>query len=589
MAGRNVLVTGGTGGIGRATATGLAELGARVGITGRDLTRTDAAAADIRAATGNPQVDAFAADVSSQAEVRRLAAAVLAAYPHLDVLVNNVGGYWAHRHTTVDGLEHTFAVNHLAPFLLTNLLLDRLAASAPARVVTVSSGAHAMGRIDFEDLQGERGYSRPAGLHPVEAGERAVHLRAGPTTGRDRGHRHRAAPRRGPHRLRRRGHAGDAVRRAAARPAVHEEPRPRSGDLGLPGLLRRGGGRDRSVLRQQQTQEEQRPGSHDTATAARLWQVSAELVGLDPPPQERITMRLGVHLVNFAFPGGPAEIGPTVARVGAVAEEAGVANLSCMDHYLQMVAWASAGSTRRCWRATPPSASSPAHTSTVELQLLVTGVTYRHPGLLAKIVSTLDVLSGGRAVLGIGAAWYEREHRGLRRALPAAEGAVRAAGGDAADRAPDVGTRRRPVRRAALPAGRDDQLPAAAHPAAPADHDRRQPGSRRRCAWSRSTPTPATSSPGRRPDPSRSRPSSTSCAEHCRREDSDFDRIRKTILWVGPLVPDAAGGAAFAETMRGYAAIGIEEVHVMPFGPDPVGFVTDLGEHVIPRLARIEP
>ena len=91
--------------------------------------------------------------------MRRLADEVLAAYPRLDVLVNNVGGYWATRHTTVDGLEHTFAVNHLAPFLLTNLLLDRLRASAPARVVTVSSGAQAMGRINFDDLQGEQQYN----------------------------------------------------------------------------------------------------------------------------------------------------------------------------------------------------------------------------------------------------------------------------------------------------------------------------------------------------------------------------------------------------------------------------------------------
>jgi len=75
------------------------------------------------------------------------------------VLVNNVGGFWAHRHVTADGLEHTFALNHLAPFLLTNLLLERLEASAPARVVTVSSGAQSMGRIDFDDLQGARNYS----------------------------------------------------------------------------------------------------------------------------------------------------------------------------------------------------------------------------------------------------------------------------------------------------------------------------------------------------------------------------------------------------------------------------------------------
>jgi NAD(P)-dependent dehydrogenase (short-subunit alcohol dehydrogenase family) len=159
MTGKFVLVTGGTGGIGKATAIGLATMGARVGVTGRDVSRTAQAAADVSAASGNPAVDAFAADMTSQAEVRRLAAAVLGAYPRLDVLVNNVGGFWAHRHPTVDGLEHTFALNHLAPFLLTNLLLERLKASAPARVVTVSSNAHTTGRIDFDDLQGARSYS----------------------------------------------------------------------------------------------------------------------------------------------------------------------------------------------------------------------------------------------------------------------------------------------------------------------------------------------------------------------------------------------------------------------------------------------
>jgi retinol dehydrogenase 14 len=159
MAGKTVLVTGGTGGIGQATAIGLAALGARVGITGRDPARTEAAAAVIRATPGSPAVDAFAADMSAQAGVRRLAAQVLDTYPRLDVLVNNAGGFWAHRHVTADGLEHTFALNHLAPFLLTSLLLDRLTASAPARILNVSSGAHARGRIDFGDLQSERNYS----------------------------------------------------------------------------------------------------------------------------------------------------------------------------------------------------------------------------------------------------------------------------------------------------------------------------------------------------------------------------------------------------------------------------------------------
>jgi retinol dehydrogenase-14 len=158
MAGRTVLVTGGTGGIGRATATGLATMGAHVAITGRDRERTEGAAREIGAA-GGAQVDVFVADLSSQTEVRRLADEVLQTYPRIDVLINNVGGYWNTRHVTPDGFEHTFALNHLAPFLLTSLLLDRLTQSAPARVVTVSSNAHTTGQIDFDDLQGEQTYS----------------------------------------------------------------------------------------------------------------------------------------------------------------------------------------------------------------------------------------------------------------------------------------------------------------------------------------------------------------------------------------------------------------------------------------------
>jgi retinol dehydrogenase 14 len=159
MTGKTVLITGGTGGIGRAAAIGLTSLGARVGITGRDRERAEVAAAAIAKESGNPSVDVFVGDMASQAEVRRLADEILATYPRLDVLLNNVGGFWAHRHVTADGFEHTFALNHLAPFLLTNLLLDRLIASAPARVVTVSSGAQSMGNIDFDDLMGERKYS----------------------------------------------------------------------------------------------------------------------------------------------------------------------------------------------------------------------------------------------------------------------------------------------------------------------------------------------------------------------------------------------------------------------------------------------
>ena len=158
MSGRTVLVTGGTGGIGKATALGLAAMDARVAITGQNPARAQAAAHEIRDTHG-AEVVTFVADLSSQSDVRCLADEVLDALPRIDVLVNNVGGYWNTRHVTVDGLEHTLALNHLAPFLLTSLLVERLKQSAPARVVTVASHAHAQGRIDFDDLQGERSYS----------------------------------------------------------------------------------------------------------------------------------------------------------------------------------------------------------------------------------------------------------------------------------------------------------------------------------------------------------------------------------------------------------------------------------------------
>ena len=122
------------------------------------------------------QVEAFVADPSSQSEVRRLAGEVLDKLSRIDVLVNNVGGYWATRHISADGLERTFALNHLAPFLLTNLLLDRLKKSAPARVITVSSNVHAMGQVDFDYLQGEASRLRLTRLQPLQAGQRPFDL-----------------------------------------------------------------------------------------------------------------------------------------------------------------------------------------------------------------------------------------------------------------------------------------------------------------------------------------------------------------------------------------------------------------------------
>jgi retinol dehydrogenase 14 len=158
MSGKTVLITGGTGGIGKATALGLARAGAHVAVVGRDMERTKHAASDIREA-GGTTVEVFVADLSSQSQVRRLADEVRNRLLRLDVLVNNVGGFWNTRHVTTDGLEHTFALNHLAPYLLTRLLLDHIRSDGGGRVVTVASNAHAQGGLDFGDLQGERSYS----------------------------------------------------------------------------------------------------------------------------------------------------------------------------------------------------------------------------------------------------------------------------------------------------------------------------------------------------------------------------------------------------------------------------------------------
>jgi len=152
------LVTGGTSGIGYEIALGLARQGARVVIVGRNSEKNAAAARAITAKSGNERVEFLTADLSSQASIRGLAAIVTANHDRLEVLVNNAGGLFSKRQVTVDGLEMTFALDHLAYFLLTNLLLPLLKASAPARVVNTSSGAHHRGHVQFDDLQGERKY-----------------------------------------------------------------------------------------------------------------------------------------------------------------------------------------------------------------------------------------------------------------------------------------------------------------------------------------------------------------------------------------------------------------------------------------------
>ncbi len=295
-------------------------------------------------------------------------------------------------------------------------------------------------------------------------------------------------------------------------------------------------------------------------------------------------MRLGVHLVNFTLPGGPESIGPTLAAAGRAAEEAGLDNLSVMDHYLNLDMMGDASQPMLEGYTTLGFLAG--HTQSVELQMLMTGVTYRHPGLLAKIVSTLDVLSGGRAALGIGAAWYEREHLALGVPFP-----------PLAERFERLEETLQIVRQMW------------------SDDDGPYDGKHYQLAETINSPQPL-----RRPRPPimiggggerktlrlvakyadacnvfAGRGAGTDQVAHklgvlrewCEREGREYDEIRRTVLYNGLIAPDAAGGAAFVEEMRALADVGIQEVHVMPLQGDPVDFVRALGEHVVPRLHQI--
>jgi NAD(P)-dependent dehydrogenase (short-subunit alcohol dehydrogenase family) len=158
MEGKVVMVTGGNAGIGRETMRELAKTGAQLVMVCRDPGRGTAACRDIELSAGSASLEMMVADLSSQAQIRKLAKDFKSNYDHLDVLVNNAAIIPRRRQVTDDGIELQLAVNHLAPFLLSHLLLDVLIASVPSRIINVSSGTHPRGRIDFDDLQAERGY-----------------------------------------------------------------------------------------------------------------------------------------------------------------------------------------------------------------------------------------------------------------------------------------------------------------------------------------------------------------------------------------------------------------------------------------------
>jgi NAD(P)-dependent dehydrogenase (short-subunit alcohol dehydrogenase family) len=162
MQGKICLITGATNGIGKSTAMGLARMGGTVVIVGRNAGKTARTVDEIRpvAQENGGRVDSLLADLSSLRQIRDLAEEFKRRYSRLHVLINNAGGWFQRREVTVDGLEMNFAYNHLAYFLLTNLLLDTLIASAPARIINVTSQMYKGGKLDFSDLQSERSYSR---------------------------------------------------------------------------------------------------------------------------------------------------------------------------------------------------------------------------------------------------------------------------------------------------------------------------------------------------------------------------------------------------------------------------------------------
>jgi F420-dependent oxidoreductase-like protein len=292
-------------------------------------------------------------------------------------------------------------------------------------------------------------------------------------------------------------------------------------------------------------------------------------------------MRVGVHLVNFTLPGGASSIGPALAAVGRAADEAGVANLSLMDHYFQLEMVGPAGDPML--EGYTSLGFLAAHNQSAELQLLCTGVTYRHPGLLAKIVSTLDVLSGGRAVLGLGAAWYEREHLALGVPFP-----------PLAERFERLEETLQIVRRmwsedAGPFEGRHYRLAETINSPQPL---RRPPilvggGGEKKTLRLVAKYADACNlfASERAGGPAAVAGKLAVLREHCRREATDYDAIRKTVLYASPLERGREAGNRFAAEMTGYLDVGVTEVHIMPMDGDPLGFVENLGEHVIPHLA----
>lgn len=290
-------------------------------------------------------------------------------------------------------------------------------------------------------------------------------------------------------------------------------------------------------------------------------------------------MKVGIHYMNFTLPGGPVALAPTLAATAKAAEAGGFARFTMMDHYFQMEQFRTAydpmleGYTGLGFVA--------AHTEKMSLGLLVTGVTYRHPGLLAKIVTTLDVLSEGRAFLGLGAAWYEREHKALGVPYP-------------------------PV------AERFERLEEALQICQQmwSDDDGPYDGKHYQLAETICVPRPIQQphpliligGGGERKTLRLVAKYGGACnlfgddidmvkhkldvlRQHCDNEGTDFDAIEKTLQGRGDPIGDTD---TFLRSMEQYSELGIDLVELNPPAPDPLGFVNQVGEKIVPRLSLMD-
>jgi F420-dependent oxidoreductase-like protein len=289
-------------------------------------------------------------------------------------------------------------------------------------------------------------------------------------------------------------------------------------------------------------------------------------------------MRVGIHVVSFNWPGFPESIGPTLAATARSAEDAGVSSFSLMDHWFQMEAMAPA--TDPMVEGYTSLGFVAGHTRTMTLGLLVTGVTYRHPGLLAKIVTTLDVLSGGRGQLGIGAAWYEREHRGLGVPYPTVAERF-----ERLEETLQICLQMWSEDDGAFE-GRHYQLAETICEPRPLSQPRPPvliggSGERKTlrlvARYGNACNLFATS-------PDEIAHKLDVLARHCEAEGRDPDAVQRTILAVRDPFADLD---AFLGDMDAYAKLGIDEVVLMPTG-DPVAYVERTGSEILSRLAELD-